>query len=172
MILSDRDLLRAIERGTLTVRPLGAKAVQPNSIDLRLAPELLIATPDGFKPHHLTDDGPIRLHQGTFVLGATLEWVEIANGHVGFLWGKSSLARLGIQVHAAGLADSGWQGTLTLEIVMLAPLPDVKLTVGMDIAQLVVARSSSDCVLPYGSDGVGRYQRSRGPVPSKMEVAR
>lgn len=169
-VLSDTDLTRAIERGTLVVRPLGAKAVQPNSVDLRLAPDVLIATPDGFRPHHLSDDGPLRMERGLFVLGATLEWVEIANGLVGHLWGKSSRAREGLQIHAAGLVDSGWKGQLTLEITMLAPLPRVWLMAGMQIAQLEVVQCSSDCVQLYGSEGVGRYQNSRGPVESRGVV--
>lgn len=171
-VLSDRDLSRAIARGTLAVRPLGAKAIQPNSIDLRLDPRVLIATPDGFRPHYLTEDGPLRMERSMFVLGATLEWIEIANGLVGHLWGKSSRAREGLQIHAAGLVDSGWQGQLTLEITMLAPLPGIWLMAGMQIAQLSISQSSSDCVAPYGSAGVGRYQGSQGPVESRGRIGR
>lgn len=171
-VLSDVSIRAAIATGHLRIDPLGEGAIQPNSLDLRLAPSLKIATPDGFKIHHLIDDGRLRLHQGMFILGATLEWIEIPNDHVGFLWGKSSLARKGIQVHAAGLADSGWKGDLTLEIVMLSPLPNVYLEAGMWIAQIVIEQCSSEADNPYGSNGVGRYQRSHGAVESRVEHVR
>lgn len=170
--LSDRDLTWALAEGGLVVRPLGMHAMQPNSIDLRLDPNIKIATPDGFRDHHLSDAGPIRMHQGVFVLGATLEWVEIPNGYVGFLDGKSSRAREGIQVHSAGLVDSGWKGQLTLEITMLAPLPKVWLMAGMGITQLRIETTNTLSLRPYGSEGVGRYQGATGPVESRGVVGR
>ena len=170
-VLSDAALTDAIRDGSLVVKPLGERATQPNSIDVRLGAELLVATPDGFRPHHLIDQGPLRLGLHTFVLGSTLEWVEIGNGLTAHVWGKSSRAREGIQVHAAGLVDTGWRGRLTLEIVMLAPLPNVFLMHGMGIAQLQV-HEATWCRKPYGSEGVGRYQDSHGPIESRGVVGR
>ena len=169
-ILSDVDILKALAIRELVITPLGTDAIGPNSVDLRLGPDLLIATPDGFRRHHLIDDGSLRLRPGAFILGATLEHVEIGNDLTGFLAGRSSRAREGIQVEAAGLVDAGWRGQLTVEIVMLAPLPDVRLTLGMGIAQLYVHQLSSRCVRPYGE--VGRYQNSRGPVEARAVVGR
>ena len=173
MVLSDRCLRDALEGRHLVVTPLGNGAIQPCSIDLRLGPKLLIATPDGFRRHHLNDDGPLRLGLGMFLLGATLEHVELDDTLCGFVNGKSSRAREGIQIHAAGLVDAGWRGDLTLEIQMMAPLPDVWLMHGMQIAQLHVEPLSSRCGRPYGSDGLGsRYQNSRGPVESLAMIGR
>ena len=63
------------------------------------------------------DDEPFILHPGEFVLGQTIEWVELPDDLVARLEGKSSLARLGLQVHAtAGFVDPGWRGRLTLEL--------------------------------------------------------
>lgn len=170
-VLSDLSLRDAITAMRLAVRPLSSDAIQPSSVDLRLGPDILIATPDGFRAHHLIDDGPYRLQQHAFVLGATLEWIEIAADLAGVLAGKSSRAREGIQIESAGLVDGGWRGKLTLEIVMLSPLP-AWLMVGMQIAQLYIHTMTSEAKRPYGSDGVGRYQHSTGPVESRAVVGR
>lgn len=168
-ILSDRDIHDRQVTDTL-ITPLGDGCLQPSSVDLRLGPKLLIATPDGFREHHLSDDGPYRLHQHTFLLAATLEWVEVPSDLVGVLVGKSSRAREGIQVEAAGFVDSGWRGNLTLEITNLSPMK-VELQLGMKIAQIRFEMLSSPSLLPYGSDGLGsHYQGSRGPVESRARV--
>lgn len=171
MILPDHELRSALNTGQIKVEPLAADAIQPSSIDLRLGPDLLIATPDGFRSHDLTTS-PFHLTQGAFVLGATLEWVAVPDDLVGVLVGKSSRAREGIQIESAGYCDPGWRGNLTLEITMLAPLPDVWLMAGMLIAQIRFEVLASRCVNPYGSKGVGRYQDSHGPVESRAVVGR
>lgn len=174
MILVDRDISKAIEDGRLVVRPLVHGAVQPASIDLHLGPKLLVRTlqtETGWYEHHLIDDGPYRLERGAFVLGATLEWVEIPDDLVGKLDGKSSRAREGIVVENAGYVDPGWKGELTLELATLAPGINL-LMVGMAIVQLRLHRASGRAARPYGSEGIGRYQESRGPVESRAVTGR
>jgi len=167
-VLSDREL-HARQASDTLVFPLGPDCIQPSSIDLRLGAELLIATPDGFRKHHLSDDGPFRLHQHTFLLASTLEWVEVPHDLVGVLVGKSSRAREGICVENAGYVDPGWKGRLTLEVVMFSPVPTY-LMLGERIAQIRFETLSSPCLKPYGSDGIGRYQNSHGPVESRALI--
>lgn len=170
-VLADVDLSQAIADGRLVCEPLAEHAIQPSSIDVRLGPELLVATPDGYRLHHLIDDGPLRMHQLMFVLGSTLEWIEVAPDLMAVLAGKSSLARRGIQIESAGIVDAGWKGRLTLEIVMLSPIPTT-LTCGEMVAQLYVQQMLSAAEHPYGSKGIGRYQGSTGPVESRAFIGR
>lgn len=169
-MLSDRMIRRYLAGEMprrLRIDPLGDNAIQPCSVDLRLAPELLIAKPDGFVAYHLIDDGPLRLEQHAFILGATLERISLPIDLAGVLAGKSSRAREGIQVESAGLVDAGWDGHLTLELVMLSPITTF-LAAGMPAAQLYLHRLSSPVDRPYGSHGLGsRYQGSAGPVESR-----
>lgn len=102
MILSDRSLREAIEDGRLIIEPLADDAIQPSSIDLRLA--------DGFRvfanhryPHidvrqpmegltelvETSGDEPFILHPGEFVLAATLEQVGLPEDLVARLEGKA-----------------------------------------------------------------------------------
>jgi dCTP deaminase len=169
-ILSDGDLRSYLECGLLDIQPRHRDAIRPNSIDLRLAPELLVAKPDGFVPHHLIDDGPLRFEQHMFVLGATLEKITLPNTLTGVLAGKSSRAREGVQVESAGLVDSGWSGHLTLEIVMLSPIATY-LMVGEMIGQLYLHSLLSPCDRPYGHKSLrSRYQGSVGPVESRGRI--
>ena len=171
-VLSDKNIREYLDVGILQIEPLAQHAIRPNSIDLRLGPELLIARPDGFVSHHLIDDGPLRLEQHAFILGATLERISIGNTLTGVLAGKSSRAREGVQVESAGLVDSGWDGRLTLEIVMLSPIP-TKLMVGEMIGQLYVHTLLSPCDRPYGHPDLrSRYQHSTGPVESRGVIGR
>lgn len=174
MILPDSILREYLADGRLVVRPLGEDVVRPASIDLRLGALLTIAdanAPDGWRVHDLRE-APYRLMPGAFVLGHTLEWVEIPDFLAGVLAGKSSRAREGIQVEAAGYCDPGWQGELTVEIAMFRP-GCALLTLGMSICQLRVEMLLTACERPYGSDATSHYQGSHGPVPSRLlEVRR
>jgi dCTP deaminase len=168
VILPDLILREYLADGRVVVTPLGEHAVRPASIDLRLGALLTVADvneADGWRCHDLRE-APYRLMAGAFVLGHTLEWIEIPPMLAGVLAGKSSRAREGIQVEAAGYVDPGWRGELTVEIAMLRPGAAL-LTLGMPICQLRLEMLLAPAEAPYGSDGTSHYQASRGPVPSR-----
>lgn len=141
-VLSDRDIGWQLEHGDLVVIPL-FEPIQPTSIDLRLGDRIIIP-----KGGHIIDpqeylgttDSPRSwthhvLTPGEFLLGSTLEHVEIPPHLVGILVGKSSLARFGLQIESAGYVDPGWKGRLTLEIKNLG-LDSIVLRPGMPICQI------------------------------------
>lgn len=64
------------------------------------------------------------LHPGELALAVTLESVTIPDDLVGWLDGRSSLARLGLMVHVtAHRIDPGWQGRIVLEFYNSGKLP-------------------------------------------------
>ena len=182
MVLSDRDIRRELAAKRLRIEPLDDSNVQPASVDLRLGRKLLVFR-NHLEPYidvrqemaHLTTPVEIDeikgfvLHPGEFVLGMTLEYVELPDDLVGRLDGKSSLGRLGLVVHStAGFVDPGWQGNLTLELSNLATLPII-LYYGMKSSQISFMRLTSPAEHPYGSKGLGsRYQGQRDPTPSRF----
>lgn len=171
-VLSDRDIRTAMEYDGLVIRPMGADALQPASVDLQLGPVIKIAQADGgHREHHLIDQGAYLLARGVFVLASTLEHIEIPNGLVGILVGKSSRAREGFAIEDAGYVDPGWRGELTMELDNRSPSPRW-LMHGMYICQIRFETLSSPPTRPYGSEGVGRYQGSTGPVESRAVVGR
>jgi dCTP deaminase len=179
-VLSDRDIRAALEGGEIAIRPYDAADLQPSSVDLHLDrsfrvfrnnryPYIDVRAPQPDLTELLTvaDDEPFVLHPGEFVLGQTLEWVELPNDLVARLEGKSSLGRLGLLIHStAGYVDPGWKGNLTLELSNVANLP-IALYFGMKIGQISFFKMSSPVDRPYGSPGLGsKYQGQSEPTAS------
>jgi dCTP deaminase len=185
MILSDRDILARLAEGDLVVEPLSDvdTQVQPASVDLRLGSEFLEFRRTNIPCIHPTSEREVDeyvaetyveageefiLHPGDFVLGTTVERVEIPDDLVAHVEGRSSLGRLAIVVHAtAGLADPGYSGQITLELSNLGSAP-VALTPGMRISQLTFTELSSPADRPYGADRGSKYQDQTGPQASRI----
>jgi dCTP deaminase len=181
MILSDRTIQEALDAGHIVIEPLGANAIQPSSVDLRIDRWFRV-----FRNHTLgyidvkqpmedltelveiPEDGVFILHPGEFVLGTTLERVVVPVELVARLEGKSSLGRLGLLIHStAGFVDAGWDGQLTLELSNVANLP-ITLYPGMKIGQISFIRMTTAAANPYGSGPLGsKYQHQVGPRPSR-----
>ena len=109
------------------------------------------------------------LHPGEFVLGSTLEHIELPIDLVARVEGKSSLGRLGLLIHStAGYVDPGFKGHLTLELSNVSNLP-ITLYYGMKIGQLSYVRLSTPADIPYGSPQLGsKYQGQSVPTASKI----
>lgn len=179
-VLADRDIRAALADGRVRIEPYDEADLQPSSVDLHLDrrfrvfrnnryPYIDVRAPQPDLTELLTvaDDEPFVLHPGEFVLGQTLEWVELPDDLVARLEGKSSLGRLGLLIHStAGYVDPGWKGTLTLELSNVATLP-IALYFGMRIGQISFFRMSSPVERPYGSAGLGsKYQGQSEPTAS------
>ncbi len=181
VILSDRTIREALEVGRIAIDPLDDSAVQPSSVDVRLDHRFLV-----FRNHtrgiidvkddlsdlteavEATDERPLILHPGEFVLGSTLERLALPDDLVARLEGKSSLGRLGLLIHStAGFVDAGWDGQITLELSNVASLP-ITLYPGMRVGQVSFMQMTTAAENPYGSGPVGsKYQGQVGPRPSQ-----
>ncbi len=181
MILSDIDIKKEIKSKNLLISPFDPKAVQPASLDVKMASEFRIFK-NSTKPYldvkEPADDfmelikikkgDPIIIHPGEFLLGTTIEKVKIPNDMVAQLNGRSSLGRLGIIVHAtAGFIDPGFEGFVTLEITNVATLP-IALYPGMRIGQLSFTRLSSPAENPYSPKRGSKYSGQVGPTTSRI----
>lgn len=76
-----------------------------------------------------------KIMPGEFVLMASNEILNIPNGILSFVQGRSSIARIGIQTEQAGLIDAGFRGTITFEVYNQTNYPII-LYRGMRIAQV------------------------------------
>lgn len=164
MILSDASIYGALQQSDLIISPIEENQIQPASVDLRLDRTLLNI--DGEE----TDifDEPYLLQPGEFILGSTLEYVEIPSDLVAMVDGRSSIGRLGVMVHVtAGYIDPGYCGNITLEIYNVSDKV-FELKYNDSICQLVLSTLTQPCLRPYGSDGIGsKYHCSDGVVGSK-----
>lgn len=181
VVLSDRDIRAALREGRLVIRPLDEACIQPSSVDVHLDRKVLVfrnnrrpyidvrrPMDDLMEMEEVGDDTPFILHPGEFVLGSTVEYLEIPDDLVARLEGKSSLGRLGLLIHStAGYVDPGWKGHLTLELSNVSRLP-ITLYYGMRIGQVSFLRLTSPAERLYGSPGLGsKYQGQQMPTPSR-----
>ncbi|CAN5563730.1 dCTP deaminase [soil metagenome] len=181
MILSDRDIRKAVSAGLVGIEPFDPADVQPSSVDLHVDrffrtfhnarhPYIDVKKPmdDLTELIEVAEEEAFILHPGEFVLGSTKEYVRLPVDLVARLEGKSSLGRLGLLIHStAGYVDPGFEGHLTLELSNVANLP-ITIYPNMRIGQISFFKLSSPADNPYGSAGVGsKYQGQRGPTPSR-----
>ena len=184
MVLSDRTIREEMAKGRIVVRPLGDGCVQPASVDLHLDRNVLVFRNNRVPyvdvrstNYRLTDmvtmgnDDPFMLHPGEFVLGSTLEHVEVPDDLVGRLEGKSSLGRIGLLIHStAGYVDPGWKGHLTLELSNVSGLP-ITLYHRMKIGQISFLKLTTPADHLYGSAELGsKYQGQTDPTPSRVHM--
>ena len=173
MILSDNKIREAIENGEIVIEPYKPDCLGTNSYDVHLGKTLAIYKDevlDARKHNKITymEIGPegIVLQPGTLYLGVTEEYTETHNS-VPFLEGKSSIGRLGIDIHAtAGKGDVGFCNTWTLEISCVHP---VRVYAGMPIGQLIYFSIEGDIRNYYNKKSNAKYiERTTKPVESMM----
>ncbi|NVO85769.1 dCTP deaminase [Hymenobacter terrestris] len=173
MILSDQQILAEMERGTIVIEPYERSCLGTNSYDVHLGRYLATyrdAVLDARK-HNKIDVFEIPaegfvLQPGILYLGVTEEYTE-THAHVPFLEGKSSVGRLGIDIHAtAGKGDIGFCNTWTLEISVSMP---VRIYHGMPVGQLIYFTVEGEVENLYNSKPNAKYnQRTVKPVESMM----
>lgn len=173
MILTDKQILAEIEKGTIKIEPYDRQSLGTNSYDVHLGKYLATYKDevlDAAKHNHIEvfeipRDGYV-LQPGVLYLGVTLEYTE-THAHVPFLEGKSSVGRLGIDIHAtAGKGDVGFCNTWTLEISVSQK---VRIHAGMPIGQLIYFMVNGEIDNLYHTKPSAKYNViTRKPVESMM----
>ncbi|MBK1875750.1 dCTP deaminase [Pelagicoccus mobilis] len=168
MILSDKAILEGIDKGEIVVDPFDRSKLGTNSYDVHLSKHLATYTAEVLdaREHNtiehfeIPEDGFV-LKPGTVYLGSTLEYTE-THAHVPFLEGKSSVGRLGIDIHAtAGKGDVGFCNHWTLEISVAQP---VRVYAGMPIGQLIYFYVEGEIENYYNKKASAKYN-ARTPLP-------
>ena len=169
MRLTGPEIKRHIQIGDIQVTPFELASVGPCSLDLRLGRELcrprvhypnqVLNThhPGTWFTEHIPDGGYLMM-PGQLYLASTVERISL-QGLSGTVFGRSSAARYGITVESAGFVDDGFDGTITLEIVVVHP---ILVHAGDRICQIAFDELVGERE-PY----VGSYSGSHSPVPPK-----
>lgn len=181
MILGDADIKQFVEDGILNISPFTVRQLNPNSYDLRIGDKLktyirrfhnsvLDCKKDNPTDEFYFDDeiGYI-LEPGKVYLAQTKEEIHLKGDAkpsiCATLMGKSSLGRLGLDVHiSAGFIDTGFKGKIVLELRVEEPL---KIYAGMPIAQLKF-EMSTPVAQPYDVKRNSKYNNQQEIVASKM----
>jgi len=177
MILVDWQILDRVDRGFIHIDPFEPALVQPNSLDIRLGDHFAWYEPgtevidpfDSETIHEKTGEctaDSIVLHPGKFLLAETLEVIELPDNIVASIEGKSSIARLGVELHqTGGWIDAGFRGSITLEMCNVNQRP-VKIYAGMPIGQLVFY-TTERAATPYNRKEDAKYMDQRQATLSR-----
>jgi dCTP deaminase len=173
MILTDKGILNEMQKGTIIIEPYDRACLGTNSYDVHLSKYLATYESEVLdaKQHNkiinfeIPEEGFI-MQPGTLYLGSTVEYTE-THAHVPFLEGKSSIGRLGIDIHAtAGKGDVGFCNHWTLEISCIHP---VRVYAGMPVGQLIYFAVDGEIENAYNKKANAKYnERTPKPMESMM----
>ncbi|AOW78572.1 dCTP deaminase [Colwellia sp. PAMC 20917] len=190
MRLSDKDIETSLERGEIIITPApDSSMISGVSVDIRLGNEFRVFQ-DHTAPYIdlsgpkaemqkamdsvmsdeivIADGEAFFLHPGELALAVTYESVTLPDNIVGWLDGRSSLARLGLMVHVtAHRIDPGWSGQIVLEFYNSGKLP-LALRPKMKIAALNFETMSSSAARPYNKREDAKYKNQTGAVASRI----
>ena len=187
MILSDRDIKKALKSGRIKIKPAPDLKVQLGScsLDLHLGNNFRVFkqsshpfidlkgpvdTDKIMQEVIVSDDEPFIMQPGDFALATTEENLELADDLLGRIEGRSSLGRLGIIVHGtASIFDPGWNGKPTMELGNLGVMP-VALYPGMRICAFTFEEVSSPVEVPYSKKKNNKYSGQKTPLASKLSI--
>ena len=173
MILTDTQILKSIEDGNIVIEPFRPECLGTNSYDVHLGKYLAVYENRALdaREHNTIrhfEIGPegFVIEPGILYLGVTEEYTE-THHTVPFLEGKSSIGRLGIDIHAtAGKGDVGFCNSWTLEISCVQP---VRIYANMPIGQLIYFMVAGDIKNYYNLKSNAKYnERTIRPVESMM----
>ncbi|MCJ8268660.1 MAG: dCTP deaminase [Psychrosphaera sp.] len=190
MRLCDTDIIKYIEDGRIGVVPKpDYDLISGVTLDIRLgnkfrvfndhvAPYVDLSGPreevDKAMASIMSDEiwidngDPFFLHPGELALAITFESITLPADIVGWLDGRSSLARLGLMVHVtAHRIDPGWSGNIVLEFFNSGKLP-LALRPGMKIGALNFETMSGPAANPYNIKKGAKYRGQTGAVGSKI----
>lgn len=185
MVLSDRDIKRALKNARIKIKPsLDLKTqIGSCSIDLRLGNVFRVFEHSRYPyidpsrrdySNEITRIVKVKngeafiIQPGDFVLASTLETITLAPDLLGRLEGRSSLGRLGIVVHStASVFDPGWNGQAVLELGNLGRMA-VSLRPGMRICAMTFEELTSKAEVPYSKKKSAKYTFQKGPEESKI----
>jgi dCTP deaminase len=192
MILSQADLRRAVDEGTIGFSPsLEEKQWGEASIDLRLGFQFTkLRKCDGVKfslAEGLGIIGAMKIWEtqelkerdsfgkieqfdldpGEFILAKTHETITVPKNLIALVEGRSTYARMGLSMHqTAPWIQPGWNGPIILEIMNNGPLVITLTPLKDRPCQLTFFELKSD-VPPdalYGSRATDRYQGQHHPI--------
>lgn len=171
-MLTGNEILKQIKKGNIGIEPFNIDCLNPNSYNVHLSKKLKVynnnvildlkTTNNDFKEIIIPKEGLVLL-PNTLYIGATEETIS-SDKFISAIDGRSSIGRLGIQVHlTAGFGDIGFNGTYTFEITVVQP---VRIYPGYEIAQVYFEKPTGKVDFLYR----GRYQGQIEPTESKSNI--
>jgi dCTP deaminase len=118
------------------------------------------------KTHYVPFDKEFYLHPGSFVLGATLEWLRIPADIAAYVIGRSGWGRRGLIIATATGVHPGFKGCLTLELTNVGEIP-IAIRPGIPVCQLFLHSVDSSSSANVDKSSFVGFRR---PTLGRMEL--
>jgi len=167
--LVDHQIKKAVEDGEIKIDPFDPKRLAPAGYYITLGKDLLIPkkgetidiggdrNPE-YRKVQISQKG-YTLKQHDFILGETEEILTIPHNYAAFIDGRSSLARLGLEIHqtASFIFPGHTESIITLEIKN-SGMSNIVLRSGVQIAKLIFFRTDEFATKGYKDIGDYAHQ--------------
>lgn len=166
MILSDKTIRTMINEGKLIENPINIEdCIQPGSYDIYLGEQFSTPLPNDIILDEQIIDIKSEIEYSTtrqkyyiippkgFVLAVTKEIINLPDDISAFVEGRSSIGRMGLFIQNAGWIDSGFRGTITLELFNATNYP-MMIYSDIRIGQIVFCKNDEPSEKSYN----GKYQ--------------
>ncbi len=154
-VLSDRDILKAIEAKRLRIGGFRPENLTPNGYDLTIAEVVVLGGKE-----ETVRSGSARIPPHTRFAVSTIEVVDLGPDITAQLWLRTTWARKGV-LSGFGKVDAGFRGTLTLGGYNANASEAVELPIGERFAQIVFEDLTSPAEKAYGERS-GHWQDQKG----------
>ncbi len=112
----------------------------------------------------VTEDQGIKIKPNELVIAITKEFVKLPKNMVGFITGRSSFSRMGIEIQLTqDIHQPAHNSQILLQIKNNSPFP-IRLYPGMRIAQLAIAFLDEDCQVSYDENPTSKYKQGKGGI--------
>lgn len=156
MILTDRQIRDACEKGEITITPFEDQQVQAATYDLRVGEQGATTTTRKFV--NVKESGYLLLQPGDFGVVTVLEEIELGPQHAARFGLRSKYARKGLIATTGPQVDPGFHGRLIIGITNLTPRP-ISLPYKDDFVSIEFHRLEEPVTKPY-----------EGPYQHKVEL--
>ena len=178
MFLSDVTIFKFINEGRLEIFPsIDVDDIRPTGIRVHLSDEILIPVPNQtidcektneiiYDPVKIGKDGFLLKPNG-FILASTIEKIRTSRDILGHLDGRSTIARLGLQIHCtSGAIDSNYDDprAIVLEMKNIGVF-DLIIKPKMPIGMLLFSQLSE----PIMQKSQSQYKDQRGVQPPNIK---
>lgn len=173
-MLVDQEILGEINCGSIVIEPFQKENLQSGSYYFHLGRIILIPKEgqiiqfdgdnDPIYDRFDMKNNPFILEPGKFVLGQTKEILTIKNNIGMFIDGRTTLARLGLQIHqtASFIQPGHTESIITLEIFNAGNF-QIELKEGIDIAKGIFFKSDKSATTGYKDNGIYSSQKETTP---------
>jgi len=156
MILNDKQIKEAYQKGDIVINPFDEKQIQPASYDFRLGEQG--ATTTSKKIINIKQAGYLLIQPGDFGVVMVLEEIRLGPQYAARFGLRSKYARKGLIATTGPQIDPGFHGRLILGVTNLTPKP-ISLPYKDDIITLEFHHLAEPSTKPYS-----------GPYQDKMEL--